>query len=158
MRRVLMRRFQTARASLLLFGGAMLCGCASILGDFGIGEGPSDGGDGGNPPVIDSGNPDTGGNVEGGPGKDAGGDATTQDSGGPDGEGPDGGFDAMPDVFSTPDVGPPGNPGVAITAGGTYSKSAHYTVIGALGESPGGNLTAQSQNYKLQSGVIGATQ
>jgi hypothetical protein len=153
MRRVLMRRFQPTRALLLLFGGAMLCGCASILGDFGIGEGPSDGGDGGIPPVTDSGNPDTGGNVEGGPGKDGGGDATLTDSGEMDGGG-----DATPDVLSTPDVGPPGNPGVAITAGGTYSKSAHYTVIGALGESPGGNTTAQSQNYKLQSGVIGATQ
>ncbi len=70
----------------------------------------------------------------------------------------DAGFDAPPDVLTLPDVGPPGNPGVALTAGGTYATSASYIVFGALGESPGGNTTLQSANYKLQSGVIGATQ
>jgi hypothetical protein len=154
-----MRRLVMARATMVLACAAIVCGCSAILGDFTVGT--EDGGaDGGTGPGPDS-----------GPTNDAGDGGGMVDVQAPDGQVPDSevpdsrppsdaadAADAIPDVLTIPDVGPPGNPGVAITSGGVFSKSAHFGIVGALGESPGGNLTAKSANYKLQSGVIGATQ
>lgn len=79
------------------------------------------------------------------------------DDGGTDSEPPtDGGVDAPKD--GPIEVGPPGKPGFALTGGGTVSASANFKVFAAVGESPGGNITAASPQYKMQSGVIGATQ
>ncbi len=70
----------------------------------------------------------------------------------------------IPDT-NAPDTNVPINPpplaskpGLDITAGGTYSASASYSLIGAVGESPGGNNVSKSQHYALKAGVIAATQ
>lgn len=45
---------------------------------------------------------------------------------------------------------------VELVAGGGMSRSAKYTLIGALGESPGGNVLGKSASYSLYGGVVGA--
>jgi hypothetical protein len=47
---------------------------------------------------------------------------------------------------------------MAVLSGGTVMKSAGYKLILSTGESPGGNATMSSSNFKLRSGVVGATQ
>jgi len=141
-----------ARVSIALACTALVCGCGAILGDFTDGvstdSGTPAGNDGGKPPNTE----------DGSVGIDS---PVSEDGAAPDNFVPpsDGGTDSA-DATPPPnlDAGPPGNPGLAITTGGTYSTSAHFLVIGAMGESPGGNLTSSSTNFKLQSGVIGATQ
>jgi hypothetical protein len=51
-----------------------------------------------------------------------------------------------------------GAPGNDLTAGGQIMKSTSYKMIGALGESPGGNGVAASTNHHVRSGVLGTTQ
>lgn len=48
--------------------------------------------------------------------------------------------------------------GHALVAGGITSDSASHHFIGTLGESPGGNRIAKSQNHKFIGGLLGATQ
>jgi hypothetical protein len=137
---------------LAFLGAAFLSGCTAILGDFTLQE-TSDSDGGGTTPVLDSGPGDAEGNVDSSTLDD---DSSTPEDGGgyasapPADSGP-------PDVLQLPDVGPPGNPGVAITAAGGYCTSSNFHFFGAVGESPGGNVTASSANVKLISGVIGAT-
>jgi hypothetical protein len=150
-----MRRLLTARATVgAIVCAALVCGCGAILGDFSNGTPDGGGEDSGMPGEGDSGMIMTGdGQVQVDGSTDA-----TADTAVPPGE-DSGGYDAPIDTYQPPiDAGPPGNPGTALTAGGVNAKSAHYAVFAALGESPGGNLTSSSANYKLQSGVIGATQ
>jgi len=67
---------------------------------------------------------------------------------------------ALADTGSdSPPPPPPGKPGFDITAAGNTSTSTHYVLIGALGESPGGNIvTGTSPSYVLKGGVIAGTQ
>jgi hypothetical protein len=53
---------------------------------------------------------------------------------------------------------PPGKPGLDITAGGTWGKSAHFALVAAAGESPGGNRVGTSTSYTLKAGVIAVGQ
>ena len=115
--------------------------CSAILGDFSESQILDDGG---TPPTPDSSTPDT---FVPPPPDDGGGDTAPP---------ADGGVDAPKD--GPIEVGPPGRPGFALTGGGTVSASAGFKVFAAVGESPGGNITAASPSYKIQSGVIGATQ
>jgi hypothetical protein len=50
----------------------------------------------------------------------------------------------------------PSRPRVDLVAGGGVSRSPKYTLVGALGESPGGNAPGQSTSYSLYGGVVGA--
>jgi hypothetical protein len=50
------------------------------------------------------------------------------------------------------------NTAVSLTAGGGYSTSTNYKLVGAVGQAPGGNTSSSSKSFKLQGGVIGATQ
>ncbi len=117
-------------------------GCTGVLGDFSSAQIDADGG------TLPTG--------------DSGGDVNTPPPPPPD----DGGSDAPVDIDSGFDagvdsaipLGPPGKPGQSLTGGGTLAKSTNYKVWVAVGESPGGQITSTSTSYKLQSGVIGATQ
>jgi hypothetical protein len=135
--------------TLLMAAMVVTTGCNAILGVSALDYNPSDSG----PSPHDAG-PDVT-SAEGSVSEDA-----SSEDASPDAYVSDDASDASDagtDALTIPDVGPPGNPGLAVTAGGTYSKSAHFQIIGALGESPGGNLTAQSPKFKLYSGIIGAT-
>lgn len=147
-----MRRLLSARSTIgVLACAAMVCGCSAILGDFSIGQSDASA-DSGPLTTEDSGTMTGDGMVQGDSGNE---DSATEDSSVPEDSGPvDSGFDAPPNL----DAGPPGNPGTALTAAGSYSKSANYQAFTALGDSPGGNLSASSPSFKLQSGVVGATQ
>jgi len=50
----------------------------------------------------------------------------------------------------------PGKPGFDLTAGGSVSRSPRYKLVGALGESPGGNVVGGATSYTLYGGVVGA--
>jgi len=52
----------------------------------------------------------------------------------------------------------PSKPGFDITAGGNISKSTGYRLVGAVGESPGGNVVGKSKSYTLKGGVVAGTQ
>jgi hypothetical protein len=45
-----------------------------------------------------------------------------------------------------------------LVAGGAVMKSSNYTLIGTLGQGPGGNTVMKSANYRFRGGVVGATQ
>jgi hypothetical protein len=53
---------------------------------------------------------------------------------------------------------PPGKPGMDLTTGGTYGKTTKYSLVAAVGESPGGNTVGKSSKYTLKAGVIAVTQ
>ncbi len=61
-----------------------------------------------------------------------------------------------PDTFTPPP--PPSKPGFDLTAGGTYGKSASFSLIAVVGESPGGDNVGTSANFTLKAGVIAVTQ
>jgi hypothetical protein len=48
----------------------------------------------------------------------------------------------------------PGKPGLDLTAGGNVSTSPKYRLVGALGESPGGNVVGRSASYTLYGGLV----
>ena len=77
--------------------------------------------------------------------------------GGRDGTSPssvDGGRDGvLPDMGALAAHG-----GRAVLSGAVQARSGRYRVIMSTGQSPGSNLTATSNKYKLRSGLIGATQ
>jgi hypothetical protein len=52
---------------------------------------------------------------------------------------------------------PVGKPGLDLTAAGNISTSSRYKLVGAVGESPGGNVVGKSARYTLYGGVIAAT-
>ena len=126
-------------------------GCSSILGDFLIGNVDQDAGTGGG---ADAGGSEA--QADGAPGAEAGGrDASDAAAPRPDtGSGADasdatasdaeGGVidDAGSGEASPPPI--PGKPGFGITAGGNVSRSPNYKLIGAVGESPGGNVIGRS--------------
>ena len=45
----------------------------------------------------------------------------------------------------------------AITAGGSYGTSSHFSMWSTVGDSPGGNFVGKSANFVLQGGVVGRT-
>jgi hypothetical protein len=95
----------------------------------------------------------TEGTTDGGPTKEAGGETDAKHEDAPE--------DAPPPTDSSGDSTKPSvaaNTGSALTAGGGYSTSANYKLVGAVGQSPGGNMSSGSASFKLQGGVIGATQ
>ena len=51
-----------------------------------------------------------------------------------------------------------GRQGFDLTAGGNVSKSPSYKLVGAVGESPGGNKMSKSTSYTVRGGVIFETQ
>ncbi len=134
----LRQRLLSVAVIALAAGGAA---CTAVLGDF---SSAVVGGQDAGPQSFD-------GNVPPGPTPPppppGGGDAQPPD---------DAGFDAG--VDSAIPLGPPGRPGQSLTGGGAFATSTNFKAWVALGESPGGNITATSTSYKLQSGVIGATQ
>jgi hypothetical protein len=86
---------------------------------------------------------------------------------GNDGGGGTGGMhgDASEDAPSPTDApsdstspGVTANTSSALTAGGSYSTSANYKLVGSVGQAPGGNTSSGSALFKLHGGVIGATQ
>jgi hypothetical protein len=89
---------------------------------------------------------------------------TGGDDSGPVESGPQ--ADAPPPADASMDSGtdsgnvpPSGRPGLDLTAGGNTSASTNYKLIGAVGESPGGNIiVGRSTNYTLKGGVIAGTQ
>ena len=121
----------------MLIAGATAC--SQLLGDFTTGSG-GDGGDDGGPDVtIDHGS--------------SGGDSSGGDVVGNDSPNGDGGGEA--------EAGPPpvpGKPGYDTVTGGSWSKSTNFSLVGAIGESPGGNTVGKSANYTLNGGVIAVTQ
>ena len=48
--------------------------------------------------------------------------------------------------------------GLTLAAAGTVCSSSNYKMIVTLGQSPGGNVTSSSMNFRLNGGVVGATQ
>jgi hypothetical protein len=48
--------------------------------------------------------------------------------------------------------------GRGLVSGGAVSHSASFTLVGAIGQSPGGNNASASQSYRLRGGVVGVTQ
>ena len=62
----------------------------------------------------------------------------------------------VPDTFTPPP--PAGKPGFDAVVGGTYGKSASFTLIATIGESPGGNNVGKSPSFVLKGGVIAVTQ
>ncbi len=62
----------------------------------------------------------------------------------------------LPDTFTPPP--PAGKPGFDLVVAGTYGKSASFTLIATVGESPGGNGVGSSSHYVLKAGVIAVTQ
>jgi hypothetical protein len=84
----------------------------------------------------------------------------------------DGGADAAPppDMDAGEDASPPpvdagidapvvpGSPSRALAAGATVSHSGSFKAIRTLGESPGGNNTESSSNYRFHGGLVGSTQ
>jgi len=51
-----------------------------------------------------------------------------------------------------------GHPGQALVSGGTVMTSSSYRLVLTTGQSPGGNGIFTSNSYRLQGGVVGATQ
>jgi len=51
-----------------------------------------------------------------------------------------------------------GHPAQAIVAGGNVMQSPNYRLVLTTGQSPGGSGVATSPGYRLQGGVVGATQ
>jgi hypothetical protein len=78
-----------------------------------------------------------------------------------DGGSPDSGLGVGPDGGVKIDGGMaqgPGGTATALVGGGAVSSSAHYVLIGTLGQGPASNATGNSTNYQLRGGVVGATQ
>lgn len=65
-----------------------------------------------------------------------------------------GGEAGMPPIIP-PD---PGVPGFTVPAGGILMKSTNYILLSTTGEAPGGQQAMSSPNYKLDTGLVGATQ
>lgn len=61
----------------------------------------------------------------------------------------------MPPTIDPPD---PGVPGFTVPAGGILMKSTNYILLSTTGEAPGGQQVMSSPNYKLETGLVGATQ
>jgi hypothetical protein len=97
------------------------------------------------PPPIDSGVDSSDAGIGGGHDDDAG-DASL-----------DSGVDAGT-IDSGVDAGPTGKGTVGLASGGTVSSSAHYKLVGTVGQGPGNNAVTSSQHYKIHGGVAGASQ
>jgi len=120
-------------------------GCTGLLGDFGAG------------PAGDGGTLDTGvhGSSGGATGGDAGDGSAAPSEAAPPADAPPG-DGAQVDA---PPLPPPGKPGFDLTAAGNTSTSPNYVLLGAVGESPGGNIiVGRSSSYILKGGVIAGTQ
>lgn len=123
-------------------------GCTGLLGDFG--SGPA--GDSG---TIDAGIAGDGGGDSSMTPVDAGDGSPLLNEAAPPNDSALG-DDSPADAPRPP---PPGKPGFDLTAGGNTSTSTNYILIGAIGESPGGNIiTGTSPSYTLKGGVIAGTQ
>lgn len=128
------------------------------------------GGSGGSPGggTADANTPETGGGMDSG-GMDSGGGADTG--------GADGGSDAARDAASTDggdagsvdggdgggardggDGGILAHAGLALVPGGVSATSPSYQMVTTTGQSPGGNRTMSSPTYRMNGGVVGATQ
>ena len=118
---------------------------------------------------------ETDGGADGGAGDGAALDGNGQvDGAQPDAgnQNPDTGMADAPDDTNTPDTNvpdanvpdsltpppPASKPGFDMVTAGTYGKSAHYSLIATVGESPGGNNVGKSSNFVLKAGVIAVTQ
>jgi len=140
-----------------LLAASASAGCSSLLGDFSVGGGHPDASAGTDASAPDGsqGPPDASAGRDGSaPDAPAGGDGSVRDGSVPG--------DAQQGADSSGDgpyVAPtPAKPGTDITAGGNVSQSTNYKLVGAVGESPGGNTVSKSTSYRLQGGVIGTTQ
>lgn len=75
-----------------------------------------------------------------------------------------GSMDAGADATMDGEAGAPpppvaGKAGTDLTAAGIVSKTSRYTIINAVGESPGGNvLLSRSPHYEIHGGVVAGTQ
>ena len=121
-----------------------LFGCSAVLGDFDVTNEQPDG----------STHP-----VDGGHGDTSVGDSSNH----VDAPGVDAPMlvDAPSGVDAPVDAPPPvtGKPGTDLTAGGGVQSSAHFKMITALGESPGGNvIVSSSANFVIHGGVVAGTQ
>lgn len=54
-------------------------------------------------------------------------------------------------------IGLPGRPGQDMVAGGTLARSANFTLLLTVGESPGSNGVMTSTNYRAITGLVGTT-
>jgi hypothetical protein len=95
----------------------------------------------------------SGGNGQGG--TDPMGTGSKPGSGG-DTTGPSGGMG--PGTGGTPDPGVNGQPGGAVVTLGARMKSANYSIVLTVGETPGGNGTMRSTNYRLRTGLVATTE
>ena len=138
-------------AVLLALGALAACNEIAGIGvpilETADGSAPGPGTDGA-PPESDANGiqpgPDSTPGDDGGPGIDA----NVADTNVPDTN--------LPDTSTPPP--PPSKPGYDLTAGGTYGKSASFTLIATVGESPGGNNVGKSSHFTLKAGVIAVTQ
>jgi hypothetical protein len=137
----------------------VLGGCGNILG-FSSFSTESDSGAG--TKTLDSSTPGT--TKDAAQGSETGvivsGDGSEPEDGGVDDANPveEDAMPPAPEAAPPPPLPPPGKPGLDLTAGGNFSSTANYSLIGAVGESPGGNLVSSSTQYTLQGGVIAGTQ
>lgn len=86
----------------------------------------------------------------------SGGDAGSGGSAGTGGLAGTGGIGGVAGSGGEPVV--PGAPGQALTSGGTRVSSSSYSAVLVNGEAPGGNRVMSSSSYRLQMGLVGATQ
>jgi hypothetical protein len=153
-----------ARGCLVVAAALALAGCGDILGFAPFTSSTGDGGivnpgkplDSGNTSGTESGTPNpgmTGADADDGAptdedAGDASADAAEEEAAPP----------PLPEAAPPPPLPTPGKPGFDLTAGGSYSTNGQYTLVGAVGEAPGGNNVSSSADYTLQGGVIAVTQ
>lgn len=141
----------------LLLGLCTAYACGSPSRDYG---GDSLGGGGGALPSGGAGGLARGGSKASGGEFSAGsggmGMAGTGPEGGTDGGGAQGGAGGEGGELVAPPQ--PARPGNAVVAAGFYMKSARYSLLSSVGESPGGNGVYSSRKYRLHGGIVGTTQ
>jgi hypothetical protein len=132
-----------------LLAAALLCGC----GGSGDNTGLFDSGGVDAPGAVDANLADASSRMDSGNAVDAGRDepalpdaSATDASGDAATDGGDGGRVLLPHA------------GMATVPGGVKAQSASYKMITTTGQSPGGNGSLSSPGYRMNGGVVGATQ
>jgi hypothetical protein len=141
-----------------LLAAALLCGC----GGSGDNTGLFDSGGVDAPGAVDANLADASSRMDSGNAVDAGRDAPAL----PDASATDASGDAATDAGATDgatDGGDGGrvllpHAGMATVPGGVKAQSASYKMITTTGQSPGGNGSLSSPGYRMNGGVVGATQ
>jgi hypothetical protein len=129
-------------ALLAALSGAVLLGCGADGGGGGGGIGGS---------AASAGAAGSAGTAGGGTGGSSG-------SGGDSGSGGSGGIAGAAGAGGTGGEPGGGSSAMATVSGGSVMSSANYRLILTSGEGPGGNGVMTSPSYRLNGGLVGATQ